>query len=240
MPTRTSTSATGTTEPASATSPGPALRWPALRWPAEWEPHAATWLAWPHNRDTWPGRLSRAESEFAGFVRALQDCEPIRLLVADAAMEAHARQRLAEAGADPERGIHYLHVPTDDAWIRDYGPVFVRRRGARQVGLAFRFDSWDRKYPPWDRDDDDDALALRQLGLPGERADFVLEGGSVDGNGCGTLLTTESCLLNPNREPGRTRKEMRPTPQRLRARRRSEVNTVRRKRFSTSLVRRAS
>jgi agmatine deiminase len=185
---------------------------PDLRWPAEWEPHAATWLAWPHNPETWPGRLARAQAAYAVFVREVALREPVHLLVADAEMEGQARAALEAAGADRDR-VELQRVPTDDAWIRDYGPVFLVRRNGASGGPArvvadFGFDCWGRKYAPWENDDAVPAAAARLLGLPRQRADFVLEGGSVDGDGAGTVLTTESCLLNPNRERGRSREGM--------------------------------
>jgi agmatine deiminase len=178
------------------------------RWPAEWEPHAATWIAWPHNPETWPGRLERAEAAFAEIARALEGRESLCILVSDAPREERARRVLAAAGV-PETGISYRRIPTDDAWLRDTGPIFlVAHSGAERLALDFRFDAWGGKYPPWDRDD---AVATRLAEAAGVRrvaADFVLEGGSVDGNGRGALLTTEACLLNPNRGPGRTREQM--------------------------------
>jgi agmatine deiminase len=187
-----------------------------VRWPAEWEPHAATWLAWPHNPDTWPGCLPAAEQAFAGFVRELAWREPVRLLVVDGEMERRARAELATAGAAMDR-VQLHRVRTDDAWIRDYGPIFLLREGAGRggegVGAArvladFVFDCWGRKYEPWVHDDAVPAALEKVVGLPRFRADFVLEGGSVDGNGEGLVLTTESCLLNPNRGAGRTREAM--------------------------------
>jgi len=181
------------------------------RWPAEWETHAATWLAWPHNPETWPGRLEQAVAEFAGFVRELHFRETVRLLVADEAMEERARGRLAAAGVEVERRIEFHRIPTNDAWLRDSGPIFLLRErgGVRERALAdFGFDCWGRKYGPWDLDDAVPERVAGALGLPRFEADFVLEAGSVEGNGMGTLLTTESCLLNPNRGPGRTRGAM--------------------------------
>ncbi|MDJ0850576.1 MAG: agmatine deiminase family protein [Myxococcota bacterium] len=185
------------------------MRGPAelgYRWPAEWERHAATWLTWPHNPDTWPGCLEPARREFAGFVRELGFREPVRLLVPDGDAEASARSHLAAAGADRDRvAIH--RVPTDDSWIRDYGPVFLVREDG--VALAdFGFDCWGRKYEPWERDDAVPSVLEKLLARPRFRADFVLEGGAVDGDGAGTVLTTESCLLHPNRGAGRTREAM--------------------------------
>ena len=186
---------------------------PASRWPAEWEPHAATWLTWPHNPQTWPDHLDAARREYVEIVRALQGRETIRLLVANAAAEEAARGKLAKRGVDPDRGIQFLHVPTDDSWIRDYGPIFVEERGpagARQRLRGFGFDAWGGKYPPWERDAAAARRAAALLGRELDAADFVLEGGSIDGNGAGTVLTTEACLLNPNRErkASRTRAQM--------------------------------
>jgi len=178
----------------------------SVRWPAEWEPHAATWLAWPHNPDTWPGRLERAQSQFAVFVRELSFREPVRILVGNPEMRDAARRAIATAGADADR-VAFHTVPTDDAWLRDTGPVFVVRAGRRTL-VDFPFDSWGAKYPPWDRDTAVPRAVERETGLPRIEADFVLEGGAVDGDGAGTLLTTESCLLNENRGAGRTREAM--------------------------------
>ena len=181
------------------------------RWPAEWETHAATWLAWPHNPETWPGRLERAVGDFAAFVRELHFREIVRLLVTDEVMEERARRRLAAAGVEVDRGVEFHRIPTNDAWLRDSGPIFLLRArgGVRERALAdFGFDCWGRKYEPWDLDDAVPARVAGALGLPRFAADFVLEGGSVEGNGMGTLLTTESCLLNTNRGPGRTREAM--------------------------------
>jgi agmatine deiminase len=179
-----------------------------MRWPAEWEPHAATWLAWPHNPTTWPGRLERAQAAFAVFVRELAFREPVRLLVADTAMEAVARAALCEAGADVA-AVAFHNVPTDDAWLRDSGPIFVRRDadGSRAL-LDFPFDAWGGKYPPWQRDAAVPSAVAEITGLPRFAADFVLEGGGIDGNGAGALLTTESCLLNANRERRRSHDQM--------------------------------
>ncbi len=185
-------------ENASETEPAPSV---ALRWPAEWEPHAATWLTWPQNPETWPGHLAEAQREYADFVAALAGREGIRLLVHDAAGEEGARHVLAAAGVDADRHVQFLHVPTDDSWIRDYGPIFVEGGAARH----FRFDAWGGKYPPWDDDARAAPRAAAQLGIELEGVDFVLEGGSIEGNGEGCVLTTESCLLNPNRGLDRTR-----------------------------------
>ena len=176
-----------------------------MRWPAEWEPHRATWLAWPHAPTTWPGHLAEAQVEYAGIVRALQGREPVELLVADDAMEEAARKQLAAAGVDADAGIRFHHVPTNDSGLRDTGPTFVRDGAGQPLALACGFNAWGGKYPPWDRDAAVGARVAELAGARCLRPGFVLEGGSIDGDGAGTILTTESCLLHPNREAARSR-----------------------------------
>jgi len=180
-----------------------------MRWPAEWEPHRATWLAWPHAATTWPGHLAEARAEYVEIIRALQGRERVELLVADDAMEEVARKHLAAAGVDADAGLRFHHIPTNDSWLRDSGPIFVEDAAGLRRALAFRFNAWGGKYPPWDLDDGVGATVAARAGVACEGLAFVLEGGSIDGDGDGTILTTESCLLNPNREATpRTRTQM--------------------------------
>jgi agmatine deiminase len=176
-----------------------------FRWPAEWEPHEATWLSWPHNPETWPGCLPEAEAEYVEIVRALAGRERVRINVRDEAMAEAVRRRLAAAGVEGAAVELYLH-PTNDAWVRDHGPLFVVRdvAGARErAALDFVYDAWGGKYPPFDLDDDVPRRVAQALGLARLEPGFVLEGGSVDGDGAGTVLTTESCLLTASRrKPG--------------------------------------
>jgi agmatine deiminase len=126
-------------------------------------------------------------------------------------MEVEARRALAHAGVDVDAAVELHRVPTDDSWLRDSGPIFlVRGEGARRERLLldFRFNGWGAKYPPFDLDDAVPRAVGAALGLPRVEIPFVLEGGSIDGNGRGSVLTTESCLLQPNRERGRTRERM--------------------------------
>jgi agmatine deiminase len=144
-------------------------------------------------------------------VRALAGRELVRLVVRDAAAEAEARAALARAGVDADREVELHRIPTNDSWLRDSGPIFlVRGEGAARERLLadFGFNGWGGKYPPWDLDEAVPRAVGAALGLPRVELGFVLEGGSIDGNGRGSVLTTESCLLNPNREPGRTRERM--------------------------------
>ena len=181
------------------------------RWPAEWEPHRATWLAWPHNPATWPGRLDRVYAPYAAMVGALAARESVCINVCDEAMEEAARRHLRAGGVDPDANVRFFRIPTDDTWARDHGPVFVvRERGGRRERaiLDFGFNSWGGKYGPWAEDDRVPERMSEILGLQCFAGGIVLEGGSIDGNGRGTILTTESCLLNPNRGAGRTREGM--------------------------------
>jgi len=179
------------------------------RWPAEWEPHRATWLSWPHNRETWPdpGYLEAVHAAFGAMVAALAPHEAVEIGAGDEALEETARAAIRAAGWDPDRNVRFHRWPTTDAWIRDHGPIFVVRPGGRAL-CDFRFDNWGRKYPGWELDDAVPRHVEKVLGLPRFASDLVLEGGAIDGDGAGTVLTTEACLLNPNRGPGRTRERM--------------------------------
>jgi agmatine deiminase len=184
-----------------------------FRWPAEWERHEATWLSWPHNPDTWPGCLPEAEREYAEIVRALSGRERVRINVRDARMEEGVRRTLAAAGIS-DSGVDFYAHPTNDAWVRDHGAIFAVKDGPprERLALDFFYDAWGGKYPPYDLDDAIPAQVAKALGVARAEPGFVLEGGSVDGDGAGTVLTTETCLLKPTRrKPGeaeRTKPEM--------------------------------
>jgi agmatine deiminase len=170
-----------------------------LKMPAEWEPHAATWLAWPHALTTWPGCLEDAEAEFEFFVRTLARHERVELLVQSADHRARIAERL---GALVRDGSVRLHViPTDDVWMRDIGPTFARG-DAGLVALDWTFNAWGGKYAPWDRDDAVAARVAKLSGVACERPGVVLEGGAIEVDGEGTLLATEPTLLDPKRNPG--------------------------------------
>jgi agmatine deiminase len=174
-----------------------------FRMPAEWEPHAATWLAWPHKEESWPTNFAPIPGVWVEMVRALAPHEHVNILVNDAAAAAEVGE-LLQAAQVSRRAVSFHVIATDDAWARDHGPTFVTRTvGARRelAAIDWIYNAWGGKYPPWDADDvvpqKIAALLNLQLFEPG----IVLEGGSIDVNGCGTLLTTEACLLNPNRNP---------------------------------------
>ncbi len=178
--------------------------------PSEWEPHAATWLAWPHNLDTWPGKFTPIPGIYVEMVQTLHRYEPVNICVNDAETAVQVRRLLTQAGVDLGRVTLY-EIPTNDTWARDHGPIFLTRVSKGHTELAVTdwiFNSWGEKYGPWDLDDVVPQKIAAQFGLPLFEPGIVLEGGSIDVNGHGTLLTTEACLLNPNRNPSLTRTEI--------------------------------
>ncbi len=177
------------------------------RMPAEWEPHAATWLAWPHNQDTWPHDLDRVRQTWVEMIRALTGGERVRLLVDDALSETSASARLRRAGVDTRR-VLFHRIPTVDVWIRDYGPTFITAAGGSEALVDWRFNAWGLKYPDYVADDAVPPRINEALGLRAFAPGIVLEGGSIDVDGAGLCLVTEECLLNPNRNPGRTREDI--------------------------------
>jgi agmatine deiminase len=179
------------------------------RMPGEWEPHAATWIAWPHERHDWPGKLAPIAWVYGEVIRRIVAGERVRILVQDAATESRARSLLSRVGVDQER-IDFFRVPTDRSWTRDTCPLFVRRDRDGDVAITdWRFNGW-AKYANHDRDDAIPARLAKRLRMrrfvptvtvpvSDQRTRpirVVLEGGSVDVDGQGTLLTTEECLLS--------------------------------------------
>jgi len=181
--------------------------------PAEWREHEATWLGWPHNLSDWPGRFAPIPWAYGEIVRKVADGERLRILVPSKEHEAKARRILARVGAATER-VEFFRWPTDRGWTRDFGPICVRRESPRpQIAIArFRFDGW-AKYPDHRRDDKVPGRVARALSLELRPAvhrgrEVVLEGGAIDVDGRGTILTTEECLLDPTvqvRNPGFSR-----------------------------------
>ena len=168
--------------------------------PAEWEPQAAVWLSWPHRHATWPGHFRPIPRKFAEIAALISHFEAVHINLARP-LQQRARALLNRAGADLGRITLHDH-PTDDAWCRDHGPIFVKNDATGEVALTdWNFNAWGRKYPHYARDNRIPARIARALGLRRFEQMMVLEGGSLDGNGAGLLLTTESCLLNPNRNP---------------------------------------
>jgi agmatine deiminase len=175
--------------------------------PAEWEPHQATWLSWPHDAAMWPVPLDRVQHAYAQMVAALARSETVHLNVNDAAMEAHARAVLAEAGTAGD--IRFHHIPTNDAWCRDHGAIFTTCTDAPHLrALNWEYNAWGGKYPPYDLDNAVPPQMAQALGVPCVAGGMILEGGSIDVNGAGLLLTSEACLLHPNRNPHLSRAEV--------------------------------
>lgn len=184
------------------------------RMPAEWEVHLATYLVWPHNRDTWPGRLDAIAQAFARMAAAIAASERVRILVRDEDAVKSVRAMVVAQINQPEAAarVDICVLPTDDSWVRDHGPIFVNRiasgDGPAQIALDWGFNSWGEKYGPWDLDDAVPTRLGERYGFKVIEPGIVLEGGSIDVNGAGAVLTTESCLLNPNRNPGLERHEI--------------------------------
>lgn len=179
------------------------------RMPAEWEPHQATWLSWPHREQSWPGKLHTVHPVYARLVAALARSETVHVNVNDARMEAECREHLRHASADGD--IRFHRFPTNDAWCRDHGAIFVVRdaNGRRELAATdWDYNAWGTKYPPYDLDNEIPRLMAETLGVPRYEGGMVLEGGSIEVNGEGLLLTSESCLLNPNRNPDLTQADI--------------------------------
>jgi agmatine deiminase len=182
--------------------------------PAEWERHEATWIGWPHNRSDWPGKFAAIPWVYCEIVRHLVRGERVRILVNSRAHEAAAREALRRSRVDLAR-VEFFRFPTNRGWTRDFGPIFVRRtKPEREVAIVhFGFNGW-AKYPDWHKDARipecvEQSFGLRAFPVHAHGREFVLEGGAIDVNGCGSLLTTEECLLDPRtqvRNPGLGRK----------------------------------
>jgi len=174
-----------------------------FRMPAEWEPHHATWIAWPHNREDWPGKFTSIAWVYAEIVRHLHHGERVCILVQDDRLRSRARNLLVRAGVNLDQ-VDFFPFATDRVWARDFGPIFIKKEVAGRSELAianWKFNGW-AKYSNWRRDNAipakiAQALKLKQFEPHRTLHRVVLEGGSIDVNGKGTLLTTEECLLSP-------------------------------------------
>jgi len=170
--------------------------------PAEFALHHATWLSWPHNPETWPGKIETIYPSYAKFVSLLAEGEFVCINVRDAIMENEAKKILQSADVNPDR-VKFFHHPTNDAWCRDHGPAFLINPESRQpkVIVDWGHNAWGGKYPPFDLDDVIPTLIANAYTIPVYHPGIIMEGGSVDFNGDGTLITSTSCLLNANRNP---------------------------------------
>ena len=176
-----------------------------FRMPAEWEPHEATWIAWPHNREDWPGKFEPIAWVYCEIVRRLAQVERVRILVENEELEQQARRKLARSSANL-RAIEFFRCPTDRVWTRDYCPLFVKSAQGQVAITDWRFNGW-AKYANWKSDDAVAYAIAKRLKMRRWRPVLVLEGGSIDVNGAGLLMTTEECLLSPvqARNPGVSR-----------------------------------
>jgi agmatine deiminase len=208
--------------PTTSTPPTPAAL--GYRMPAEWEPHEATWLSWPHKEESWPGAFEPVPEVFAQIAGLLAESELVRINVADEEMADGVRQLLRRGGVNPDVVRFHLN-PTNDAWVRDHGPIYVVRDDVRRTSksaeqeqrtlsggpgsppcgqraiIDWEYNAWGNKYPPYDLDNAVPARIAAESGETRFVPGIVMEGGSIDVNGRGTLLTTEACLLNTNRNP---------------------------------------
>jgi agmatine deiminase len=164
-----------------------------FRMPGEFEPHSGCWMAWPERPDNWRLGAKPAQKAYAAVAEAIAASEPVTMAVADVQFE-NARAMLPPA-------VRVVEISTDDAWIRDHGPTFLLDGEGGQRGVDWHFNAWGGIYSPWDRDERVAAKVLEVEGADRYRAPIVLEGGSIHADGEGTVLTTEECLLNPNRNP---------------------------------------
>lgn len=177
--------------------------------PAEFAPHVATWLSWPHKEASWPGKINSIFPNYSLFVKYLADSELVRINVADERMKSLAATQLEIAGANLQNVEFFFH-PTNDAWCRDHGPAFLVNPSAAQkkVIVDWDYNAWGNKYPPYDLDDVIPTLIAKHYQLPVFYPGIIMEGGSVEFNGKGTVLTSSCCLLNKNRNPQLTQQQL--------------------------------
>lgn len=165
-----------------------------FRMPAEWEPHEATWIAWPHHREDWPGRFAPIPWVYGEIVRKLSRVERVRILVRDEPAERSARRVLRKVGAQLDT-VDFFAIPTNRAWVRDTAPIFIRNAAGEVAVTNWLFNGW-AKYDDWHLDNEVPLRVAAAIGIRQWSPKMVLEGGSIDVNGAGLLLTTEECLLS--------------------------------------------
>ncbi len=165
--------------------------------PAEWSQHSTCYISWPCKERTWHGHYDKSKSAYAEVIKAVSRFEPVTVLATPSTA--------SEANNVLGREVKYLEVELDDSWVRDNGPIFVKDGNGRVALVKFGFNAWGSKYPPWDKDELVPDFIAKRLGMRRYDAPMILEGGSISADGEGTLLTTEQCLLNKNRNPQLTR-----------------------------------
>ncbi len=170
--------------------------------PAEWHPHVSTWITFPHNDHSWQGdKLGQMYPEYFALIRTISTGEVVNIQVNDAALASYIESQLSAYGIDPTQVV--LHIrPTNDAWCRDHGPAFlVHEHTDERLLIDWEYNAWGGKYPPYGDDNASPKAIAQTLGMRSVSPGIIMEGGSVDFNGAGTVLTSRSCLLNPNRNP---------------------------------------
>ena len=177
--------------------------------PAEFAPHTATWLSWPHKEASWPDKINAIFPYYSQFVKELTRGERVCINVNNEALKSFAAGHLQQAGVDLNKIEFFMH-PTNDAWCRDHGPAFLINPNAAQkkVIVDWNYNAWGGKYPPYDLDDVIPTRIAAHYNLPVYYPGIVMEGGSVEFNGKGTVLTSTACLLNPNRNPHLNQKQI--------------------------------
>jgi agmatine deiminase len=169
--------------------------------PAEWAPHEATWLSWPHKEASWPGKIETIYAPYCEFIKIVAEGEKVRININDEATKTFAIAELEKVGADLSQ-IEFYFNATNDAWCRDHGPAFLlNAEGTEKAVVDWGYNAWGGKYPPYDLDDVVPTKIAEHFNLRLFTPDIVMEGGSVEFNGAGTILTTTACLLNENRNP---------------------------------------
>ncbi len=176
--------------------------------PAEWTEQEAMWLSWPHKEASWPGKIETIYKPYSEFIKAVAEDQKVRINVADEAMKNFALRHLEAVNANLANVEFYFHE-TNDAWCRDHGPAFVINKTEKKKAVVdWGYNAWGGKYPPFDLDDVIPTKIANHFGLPLFTPPIVMEGGSVEFNGAGTVLTTTSCLLNENRNPHLTKEQI--------------------------------
>ena len=175
--------------------------------PAEWAPHRTTWLAWPYDEETFPNRVEKVEAAVAQMICALQDGEQIELLVLNEDMKRRASEIIQSADTDPS-DINFHITEYADIWLRDTGPIFVKKTSGELAAIKWEFNAWGNKFPELLTDGEIPKKVSDWEKIPLVKTDLILEGGAVEVNGDGVCLTTEQCLLNKNRNPGMSKEEI--------------------------------
>ncbi|MBY0585763.1 agmatine deiminase family protein [bacterium] len=181
-----------------------------FRMPAEWEPQAAVWLAWSDLPELWPGNFAGVEETYARLLAELTATENVRLLVRGPLVEKRAADLVRQHGGNPSR-IEFFDIPYDDCWMRDNGPIFLTNNAGERIIIDWGFNGWGGKYGPCDQDDLVPRRVADKLGLEWYEPKIILEGGSIETNGQGLLMTSAQCLLHPNRNGTQSRSDIEPT-----------------------------